>query len=508
MRFKVSFCPQVALTMFIKRPALKNHICVHNLVKTTTSTVESAADAPHTASPSQAPPSSAPATSEATVTSSAPPLSATSSSQVPSPRTSSISPPSPSPTTAPSPSPSLSPPPVPTSTEVRSASTLPPRTSSDQNVPTTDGPTSVIDTELPFTTDTPSTASAPTTSAPTVPATFSTSGGITSPSATGTATPDITSSSGPSTPVIAGIITAVVLVVLVALGCVWWRNIRRKGDRRYNLDDLFAVGAETAATTARPFSLRRPDTTMNRTGTSPKASGSAARKSMYSAVPVSAGMARPEGEATAASRNSGQFLVSEANGQYAPAAQASVQDGAFSDPNAYYAHYYAAYGQYPSQQQQPGPGLQDANYYVGYPAAASMAKAGTVTPLRGESHAVSDKEGYPSGLLDLYAQAQPVEGLTAMDVLRATRGEAGSLPDKMQLKRESVQLWDVEDAVGWAVQTGFGEHGMVRAMQEQEIDGRSLLLLTRRDLEDVLGIRDEEVRTRFERALEELKQGV
>ncbi|KAI8622728.1 hypothetical protein BC830DRAFT_1162790 [Chytriomyces sp. MP71] len=455
---------------------------------------------------SQAPPNSASVTSEPPPHSSASPLPATSSSVVPPPQSTSIAPPSPSPTTAPSPSPSPSPSPVPTTTEAHTTSQPLPQTSSQPVVPTTQGPTSATDTEHPNTTGgAPSTASISSYSAlTTMSATTNTGGGITSPGATGTSAPDTSStgSSGPSTSVIAGIVTAVVLVALVALGCVWWRNIRRKGDRRYNLDDLFAMGPGTAATTARPFSMRRPETTTISTGTGAKAGGSAARGSVYSAVPVTEGVGASESPASAvAASNSGQFLVSETNGQYASAAHTAVQNGAHYDPNAYYAQYYAAYGQYPSQQQHPSARLQEASYYGYVAAAATPAEAGAATQLV----AVPEKEGYPSGLLDSYVQAQPVEGLMAVDVSRATRGEAGPLPDKMQLKRESVQLWDVEDAVGWVVQNGFGEQGVVRAMQEQEIDGRSLLLLSRTDLECVLGMRDEGVRLRFERALEELK---
>ncbi|KAI8827331.1 hypothetical protein BJ741DRAFT_29927 [Chytriomyces cf. hyalinus JEL632] len=487
-------------------------------------------------SPSPPPPSPSPSPSQ-------PP--SPSPSPSPSPEPSPSPQPSPSPSQQPSPSPRPSPSPQPPSPPLSSQVAPPPETSapqqspipapSNQPAPTTDAPNIspiprpdvttanrdvVVETSSMFTftsngaTFTSKTAiPVPTVSGRTISTVNST---ISENSSNGGGT-------GSSTGVIIGVIAGIAGVLLICGGVLWWRRINKPKSRRYNLDDLFSSPSANAQTAAgRPFSITRPNTA---TSTPPPPSSDVnlheTLNSEYSAVPVrsSVDFSQSQHQQQASHhqhqlQQPSQFLMADGSNHYMNA-QSQQHAQAYYDAAtlAYYqqqqAAYYQQYGQYP-----PAEGSYDAaqlqmqhqQYAAAY---ANQAAASSAS----DSGTQSTAEEKNSHMFDVYDHANvrfsaaPTDSTDDSTVVAPpTFVEKERLLKPTTERGADANQWTTDEAVAWVAENEYGTKSTVTLMKEQEIDGRSLLLLSNHDLENTLKITDAKKRDRFEDAISELKQ--
>ncbi|KAI8827332.1 hypothetical protein BJ741DRAFT_29947 [Chytriomyces cf. hyalinus JEL632] len=74
------------------------------------------------------------------------------------------------------------------------------------------------------------------------------------------------------------------------------------------------------------------------------------------------------------------------------------------------------------------------------------------------------------------------------------------------IRGTDANLWAMEEAISWVSENGYGCADTVRLMREEEIDGRSLLLLSTHDLQHFLKVDEAKARIRFEAAVSELRR--
>ncbi|KAJ3242238.1 hypothetical protein HDU78_001440 [Chytriomyces hyalinus] len=448
--------------------------------------------------------------------------------------------PSPSPipstqrTTAPSPSPQPSPttsqqaspsPPPPTSQ--RSSASPPPQTSSQQQSP---APTS----QAPATTARPD---ATTTSRGAVvepsPIVFTSNGatftskvpvptvsGLTSTVSSNNVSNG--SSSGSSTGVIIGVVVGIVgVVLLIGGGVLWWRRINKPKSRRYNLDDIFTSPSANAQAPAgaarRPFSMSRtpaaPSSDVNR---------HEAATSEYSAVPVQSSVDFSQSHVShhQPQQQAPQFLMADGSNPYMNA-QSQQQQQQQQHAQAYYdaatlayyqqqqAAYYQQYGQYPpADASYDSAHLQYQQQQQHY--AAAYANQAASNASQSSTQLSSDEKS--SHMFNVYDNANRLSAASAGSTEHSDVAlSPPAFIEKERLLKHSergadANQWTIEEAVAWVTEKEYGDASTVALMKEQEIDGRSLLLLSNNDLEHTLKISDPKRRDRFEDAISELKR--
>ncbi|KAJ3398246.1 hypothetical protein HDU80_009121 [Chytriomyces hyalinus] len=119
-----------------------------------------------------------------------------------------------------------------------------------------------------------------------------------------------------------------------------------------------------------------------------------------------------------------------------------------------------------------------------------------------------------SDLKALFSNNQPTYGEKHSRLFRefddlnqssATR-EVSYFESLSQVERSAdAKKWSVEEAASWIKEHGHGDGATVALMKENEIDGKSLLLMSNHDLELILKVTDAEARDSLEIAISELK---
>ncbi|KAI8834219.1 hypothetical protein BJ741DRAFT_610307, partial [Chytriomyces cf. hyalinus JEL632] len=464
---------------------------------------------PTTAAPSTAEPSPSPS-----------PIPSTQRTSEPSPS------PQPSPTTSQQPSPS---PPPPTSPPPSSPSP-PPQTSSQQQqspVPTSQAPAA---------TDGPNGSPVPrpdvtTTSRAAVvepsPVVFTSNGstftskvpaptvsGLTSSTVSSSISDNISngSSSGSSTGVIIGVVVGIIGVLLIGGGVLWWRRINKPKSRRYNLDDLFtSTSANAQAPGARPFPMTRPATVP----ASSDVNRHEAASSEYSAVPVRSSTDFSQSHVShhqPQQQQAPQFLMADGSNPYMNAQSQQQHAQAYYDAAtlAYYqqqqATYYQQYGQYP-----PSDASYDSAQLQHQQQQYAAAYANQAASNSSQTSAQPLSEEKSSHMFNVYDNANRLSAVSAVSTEHSDFASPPAFIEKERLSKHlergaDANQWTMDEAVAWVTEKEYGDASTVALMKEQEIDGRSLLLLSNHDLEHTLKISDAKRRDRFEDAISELKR--
>ncbi|KAI8838497.1 hypothetical protein BJ741DRAFT_601245, partial [Chytriomyces cf. hyalinus JEL632] len=290
------------------------------------------------------------------------------------------------------------------------------------------------------------------------------------------------SSSGSSTGVIIGVVVGIVGMLLIGGGVLWWRRINKPKSRRYNLDDIFTSPSANAQAPEWEkgltlFSDRRtpaaPSSDVNRHEAT----------SEYSAVPVrsSTDFSQSHLSHHQPQQQAPQFLMADGSNPYmnAQSQQQQQHAQAYYDAAtlAYYqqqqAAYYQQYGQYPPA---------DASYDPAQLQHQQQQYAAATQPSSNEKS---------SHMFNVYDNANRL----------SAHSDFASPPAFIEKERADANQWTTDEAVAWVTEKEYGDASTVALMKEQEIDGRSLLLLSNHDLEHTLKISDAKRRDRFEDAI-------
>ncbi|KAJ3400770.1 hypothetical protein HDU80_006624 [Chytriomyces hyalinus] len=321
------------------------------------------------------------------------------------------------------------------------------------------------------------------------------------------------SSSGSSTGVIIGVVVGIVGVLLIGGGVLWWRRINKPKSRRYNLDDIFTsppANAQAPAAARRPFSMSRtpaaPSSDVNR---------HEAATSEYSAVPVQSSVDFSQSHVSH-HQQAPQFLMADGSNPYMNAQSQQQQQQqhaqAYYDAAtlAYYqqqqAAYYQQYGQYPpTDASYDSAQLQHQQQQY---AAAYANQAGSNSSQTSAQPASEEKSSH---MFNVYDNANRLSAVSAVSTEHSDSALPPAFIEKERLSKHlergaDANQWTMDEAVAWVTEKEYGDASTVALMKEQEIDGRSLLLLSNHDLEHTLKISDAKRRDRFEDAISELKR--
>ncbi|KAJ3250574.1 hypothetical protein HDU77_006561 [Chytriomyces hyalinus] len=316
------------------------------------------------------------------------------------------------------------------------------------------------------------------------------------------------SSSGSSTGVIIGVVVGIVGVLLIGGGVLWWRRINKPKSRRYNLDDIFTSPSANAQA-PRPFSMSRtpaaPSSDVNR---------HEAATSEYSAVPVQSSVDFSQSHVShhQPQQQAPQFLMADGSNPYMNAQSQQQHAQAYYDAAtlAYYqqqqAAYYQQYGQYPpSDASYDSAQLQHQQQQY---AAAYANQAGSNSSQTSAQPASEEKSSH---MFNVYDNANRLSAVSAVSTEHSDSASPPAFIEKERLSKHlergaDANQWTMDEAVAWVTEKEYGDASTVALMKEQEIDGRSLLLLSNNDLEHTLKISDPKRRDRFEDAISELKR--
>ncbi|KAJ3230602.1 hypothetical protein HDU81_004408 [Chytriomyces hyalinus] len=319
------------------------------------------------------------------------------------------------------------------------------------------------------------------------------------------------SSSGSSTGVIIGVVVGIIGVLLIGGGILWWRRINKPKSRRYNLDDLFtSPSANAQAPGARPFSMARPASTL--AAPSSDVNRHEAATSEYSAVPVRSSadfnLSHHQMQQPQQQQQAPQFLMADGSNPYMNA-QSQQHAQAYYDAAtlAYYQQqqaYYQQYGQYP-------PADYDAAQLHHQQQQYAAAYANQAASNASQSSAQPSSEDKSSHMFNVYDNANRLSAVSADSTEQSDSVAPPAFIEKERVPKHvergaDANQWTMDEAVAWVTEKDYGDASTVALMKEQEIDGRSLLLLSNHDLEHTLKISDPKKRDRFEDAISELKR--
>ncbi|KAJ3230361.1 hypothetical protein HDU81_004575 [Chytriomyces hyalinus] len=200
------------------------------------------------------------------------------------------------------------------------------------------------------------------------------------------------------------------------------------------------------------------------------------------------------------------------NAQSQQHAQAYYDAAALAYYQQQQAAYYQQYGQYPPAEGIYDPAqlqLQQQQYAVAY---ASQAAASSAASDSGTQPAATPAEEKNGHMFDVYDHANnrfssaPTDSTDDSTVVAPPTFVEKERLLKPVERGVDANLWTTDEAVAWVAENEYGTTSTVTLMKEQEIDGRSLLLLSNHDLENTLKITDAKKRDRFEDAISELKR--